>query len=288
MAAPSNQTAAIADALASELKDRPFTVLRNEDYVVLIGEKLGVATIAGDKDGAAHRGALEVARQAGLLGLDVTVHPFVVDGRTDGDGATLRLSTVAADAVAGLERRAAESGATLSNDDAVKLVDFLSGRALGFSKADAPDGMSPVTPELRRMMAACAETALGEGKAWVAGIRIDADHLVAADFMLGPLLLVASENWTPPFIAAKRQGGFSFTIKRDPAAVVGYRVTGISMSSPLIVMLGLAAVIRSRAGKGGAVLLDDCVLRFAEFVRDIKGSADIFGDVDVAIIGTRD
>lgn len=284
MSAATVQLDEISDILARDLKGSPFAVLRNDRYVVVVSDKYGVATIAGDREPAsAPRGALEIAKQAGLLGINVQVHPFIVSEKAEGDGDMfLRPNATALDLKAALEGKSGgDSGISLEN--ANKLVDFLNGRVRQTRKQSASGTIQPLSAEFKRLLVACAKQTIGESKPWVAGVQITADHVVSEDFMLGPLLYVAAENWTPPYLAAKRQGGFTFSVKEDESSILGYRVTGISVSSPAIVALALASVIRSHTRKG-ACILDPCLLKFANFMGEITGDANIFGDMDTMIM----
>jgi hypothetical protein len=275
-----DQISIIADLLAEELKPYPFAVLTNQRYVVLISAELGVATVVGDRDaGSAHKGALEIARQAGLLGISVQVHPFVVSERDDGDGDIfVRPNAMGLDIRSSMSTKAGGKAA-MSVEDANRLVDFLNGKV---HKAEVSRGASlpPVTPEFRRLLLSCVEQALGDCKPWVGGVPINTDHVVSDEFMLGPILFAASENWTAPYLAAKRQGGFSFSIVEDRKQMIGYRVTGLLAASPMIVLVAVAATIRRQCRKD-ACILDPYLLRFADFIGEIKGNADLFGDDDM-------
>ncbi|MCV9963762.1 hypothetical protein OIU34_17950 [Pararhizobium sp. BT-229] len=282
MATSPDQLSVIADMLAEDLKGLPFAILKNDRYIVLISDQFGVATVVGDRDaGGAHKAALEIARQAGLLGIAVQVHPYVVSDRTDGDGDIfVRPNQIALDIRSSM---AGKSGGTppVSNEDANRLIDFLNGRV---HKARAEPGkgtqIPPLTPEFKRLLAACAEKALSDNKPWVAGVQISVDHLVAEDFMLAPLLLVAAENWTAPYLASKRQGGFAFSVAGADTTILGYKVTGLTAASPMIVLVAIAAAIR-KCCRDGACILDPYLLRFADFIGEIKGNADIFGEADM-------
>lgn len=291
MALAPDQLSVIADMLAEDLKGLPFAVLKNDRYVVLISDQFGVATVVGDRDaGGAHKAALEIARQAGLLGIAVQVHPYVVSDRTDGDGDIfVRPNQIALDIRSSL---AGKSGGQppISNDDANRLIDFLNGRV---HKARAEPGkgtqIPELTPEFKRLLVACAEKALADNKPWVAGVQISVDHVVAEDFMLAPLLLIAAENWTAPYLASKRQGGFAFSVAEADTSILGYKVTGLTAASPMIVLVAVAAAIR-KCCTDGACKLDPYLLRFADFIGEIKGNADIFGkaDMDAMLIASQE
>jgi hypothetical protein len=291
MASAPDQLSAIADLLAEDLTGLPFAVLKNDRYIVLISDQFGVATVVGDRDaGGAHRAALEIARQAGLLGIPVQVHPYVVSDRNDGDGDIfVRPQAIALDIRSSMAGKAGGKP-PISNEDANRLIDFLNGRVHKRSPgAGKSEKIPPLTPEFKRLLTACAEKALADNKPWVAGVQISVDHLVADDFMLAPLLFIAAEDWTAPYLASKRQGGFAFSIVGTDTSILGYRVTGLTASSPVIVLVAVAAAIR-KCCDDGSCILDPYLLRFAEFIGDIKGSADIFGgaDMDAMLIATQE
>ncbi len=291
MAIAPDQLSVIADMLAEDLKGLPFAVLKNDRYIVLISDQFGVATVVGDRDaGGAHKAALEIARQAGLLGIAVQVHPYVVSDRTDGDGDIfVRPNQIALDIRSSLAGKAGGEP-PISNDDANRLIDFLNGRV---HKAKAEPGKATqipeLTPEFKRLLVACAEKALADNKPWVAGVQISVDHVVAEDFMLAPLLLIAAENWTAPYLASKRQGGFAFSVAEADTSILGYKVTGLTSASPMIVLVAVAAAIR-KCCTDGACKLDPYLLRFADFIGEIKGNADIFGkaDMDAMLIASQE
>jgi hypothetical protein len=291
MANSPDQLTVIADILADDLKGLPFAVLKNDRYIVLISDKFGVATVVGDRDaGGAHKAAMEIARQAGLLGIDVQVHPYVVSDRTDGDGDIfVRPNQIALDIRSSMAGKS-DGNPPITNEDANRLIDFLNGR-VHKTKVDPSKAtqIPPMTPEFKRLLAACAEKALADNKPWVAGVQISVDHLVAEDFMLAPLLLVAAENWTAPYLASKRQGGFAFSVAAADATILGYKVTGLTVASPMIVLVAVAAAIR-KCCRDGACVLDPYLLRFADFIGEIKGNADIFGDseMDAMMIASQE
>ena len=289
MADAPDQLSVIADILFEDLKDHRFAVLQNDRYVVLISDQFGVATVVGDREaGNAHKGALEIARQAGLLGISVQVHPFVVSDRSDGDGDIfVRPTAIGLDVRSSMSAKNGGKPA-LSNEDANRLIDFLNGK-VHRPAATPVTVIPPVTPEFRRLLTACVEKSLGDCKPWVAGGPISVDHLVSDDFMLAPILLVAAEEWTAPYLAAKRQGGFAFSVAAADSTILGYRVTGLVAASPMIVMVSVAAAIR-RQCNNGACILDPYLLRFAAFIDEIKGGADIFGerDVDAMLIASQE
>jgi hypothetical protein len=279
----------IAEQLAADLKDDPFAILRNDRYIVLVSDKYGVATVVAERDAAiAHKSALEIAKTANVMGISVHVHPFIVSDKPDGDGDIyVRPGALSLDISRAMAVKSA-AGRPISNEDANKLVDFLNGR-IAQSKAKERErvDMPAVTPEFKRLLDACARKALGDVKPWVAGMKISMDHLTSENFMLGPLLYAASEQWTAPYLASKRQGGFSFSIaKSDKDTILGYKVTGLMMASPAVVLLAVSAMLR-KAKKNGECVLDPYLLRFADFIAEISGSADIFGDVDTILIGTQ-
>jgi hypothetical protein len=286
MAAAQEQLSAIADILVQELEGQPFAILSNERYIVIVSDRYGVATVVGDIDAAgANKAALEIARQARLLGIGVQVHPFVVSDRPSGDGDMfVRPSAVALDIRSALAGRAGAKAA-MSLDDATRLVDFLNGRQ-SRKAAREPAKMPPITPEFKRLLVATAERALGENKPWVAGVPINVEHVVAEDFMLAPLLLIAAENWTAPYLAAKRQGGFSFSVVKAET-ILGYRVSGLAMADPMITLVALGSVIRRHCSKGMCAL-DPCLLRFADLMGEIKGDANIFGEMDAVLVASQD
>lgn len=290
MAASPDQLSVISDILVDDLNGFPFAVLKNDRYIVLISDQFGVATVVGDKDaGSAHKAALEIARQAGLLGIAVQVHPYVVSDRPDGDGDIfVRPSAIALDIRSSM---AGKSGGKppITNEDANRLIDFLNGRVHKAKATGPTTQIPPLTPEFKRLLTACAEKALGDNKPWVAGVKITVEHLVAEEFMLAPLLLVAAENWTAPYLASKRQGGFTFSIAAADSTIIGYKVTGLTAASPMIVLVAVAAAIRKCCRKGACVL-DPYLLRFADFIHDIKGSGDIFGaaDMDAMLIASQE
>ena len=289
MAIAPDQLSVIADTLVQDLEGQPFAILSNERYVVIVSNRYGVATVVGDQDsGGAHKAALEIARQAGLLGIAAQVHPFVVSDRPDGDpDMFVRPSAIALDIRSAMAGRTGGKDA-MSLEDATRLVDFLNGKVRQAKAASADSKkIPPMTPEFKRLLTACAERALGDFKPWVAGVQISVEHIVAEDFMLAPLLLVAAENWTAPYLAAKRQGGFSFSIAKDANTTLGYKVSGLVMANPLITMVAVASVIR-RHCRNGLCALDPCLLRFADFIGEITGDANIFGEMDSALIAAQD
>jgi len=143
----------------------------------------------------------------------------------------------------------------------------------------------PLSPNLLRLAEACVEKALGGRTAWVAGVEIDAQDIVGPAFMLPAVLMHAALDWTIPVVASKGQGGFLIRMSPDAKGVLGFRVTGVDMSSPVLLFLPLVNLLR-RSIVNGECVLDESVRKFADFLETNGIDTDVMGDVEVRVAST--
>lgn len=120
-------------------------------------------------------------------------------------------------------------------------------------------------PSMLAMIKAAVAKVTFNAKIFCGGPEVDVEEVVMPEFLLPAILYSTLENWTLPVTAQKGKGGFQLDLQKDEAAVLMYRVTGLEVSSPLLLLLPLVDVLR-RQKRGGEFVLDPCIERFGNFI----------------------
>lgn len=154
--------------------------------------------------------------------------------------------------------------------------------ALGLLARPKAADFPPLSANLLRLAEACVSKVLAGRSVWVASVEIDAKDVVSPGFMLPAILVHAAQDWALPVVGSKGQGGFTMRLTPDPKSILGYKVSGVRLSSPVLLFLPIVNLVR-RSFSGGECVLDDTVRRFADFLTLNGLDAGIMGDVDVRV-----
>ncbi len=123
---------------------------------------------------------------------------------------------------------------------------------------------------------------LKDERAWLYGIDIGAKDIVNPNYLLPAVLTVAALRWAPPVVAAGKQGGFLVSLAPNPKAVLGYSVSSVDISNPVLFFLPIVDVVR-RSFKNGECWVDGIVEQYAEYMRDRGHDSDI-QDLEVRVV----
>jgi hypothetical protein len=158
-----------------------------------------------------------------------------------------------------------------------------------------PDGTAPsVAPDITRddpmvlLLRQAAETVTGERDIIVQGIQISPDELTEPDFLLPALLVAAAEEWAPVVVSKEGRGGFHLRLRSDrDGAILGYRLTAIEPSAPLLLMLPVVDRIRRSVRRlpdgREEISMDETVWKFARWLEANRLNTDVIGEIDVRI-----
>lgn len=138
------------------------------------------------------------------------------------------------------------------------------------------------------MLRRAVEVASGGRSFYVRGIEITADEITEPDFLLPAVLVVSAINWAPAVITKGGTGGFRIHMESDEESILGYRVTRIEPSAPLLLLLPVVdMVIRSveKGDDGSEVIeMDNTIKRFAYWLAANKLNTSAVLDIDLRVI----
>lgn len=279
----------MAAALAVGLGDG-FVVRPAGRYVAVAHPALGLAAVVpSDDETQAMAAAAELTALAASVGVTYPSMHFAVSATVVRPPWVVRAASMDVDILSAM----AKASATRPPFDAPSMakvvaalsqqpvLDLPNGNA-ALVTAGLPAAPAQINPSLLRMIEKCVERSLGGQGAWVYGVEVDASDIAGTGFMLPALLIAAAEKWTIPVVASKGQGGFLVRLSPDSNAILGYRVSGLEVSSPLLVFLPIVNLIR-RSRVGGEFSLDGTVEVFARFLRANDLDSGAIADVDVRV-----
>jgi len=254
-----------------------FTVRAASGYVAIGHPVLGLAAVVpSDDETDAMAAAAELTAQAAKAGVTYPSMHFAVSSAGVKPPWVVRASSMGVDILSAMAR----ASATRPPFDAESLS-----RVLGALAAPpAPAAPRPTDPDksLVRMIEACVERALGGQGAWVAGVELSAADVAGPRFMLPALLIAAADKWAIPVVASKGKGGFLIRLSPDPESILGYRVSGIDPSAPLLLFLPIVNLVRRSFSKGECDL-NEMIEVFARFLRSNGLDSGAIDDVDVRV-----
>lgn len=132
-----------------------------------------------------------------------------------------------------------------------------------------------------------AETVSAGRDIFVHGVAISPQELTEPDFLLPALLLTAAEDWAPVVVKKAGKGGFHMRLRTDRQSILGYRLTALEPSAPMLLMLPVLDRIRRsvRTDNQGReeILMDETVRRFARWLEANRLNTDVMGDIDMRI-----
>jgi len=260
-------------ALLTEELGEGFSVFVVEDFVVIGHPTLGLAAVVqGDEMKAvkASDRLNAIAEKAGVI--YPSMHFAVAKG-----GATQWVVSPSAIGPSILRAMAmASTNRPLFSQEALSRI------AITISQAPLPEEETILDWRIMRTIEACVDHALGGRQSFVRGLEIDPADVAGPKFLLPALLLGAAKIWTLPVIASRGSGGFLVRMKRDEETILGYRVTDIEISSPLLLFLPVVNVVRT-SFVGSECSFDLLVDDFSRFLRDNRYNASGIDDLDVKV-----
>lgn len=239
-----------------------FSVKAIGDIVLVASPALGFASLieAGNPEEASATAALAMNRN----GIDVPVPGFVVKDSAD-------IDTMFAALVRGSAARA-----PITPEVIAKVM------AAGENKPPRRRGREAVPQSTLEMIEACVTGAVGTEGAMLSGLKIPPHDLVSPTFFLPAILVSAGNAWAMPVAASGGRGGFLTRMKKDPDAILGYRVTDIEAAAPLLLFVPIANALRNSFDNGECVL-DPMVETFAWFLAANGLDEEGIDEVDVRV-----
>lgn len=245
------------------------------DLVAILSAENGIAALSPTADVAAATAAAErllaVARGAGIEASPIPL------GITKGAGVPpvlVREHFVPIDILRNMQSVTRERGAP--GEEAVRK---LAAAILAIPKPAKPVGISE---NILLVAESVVRKVLKEERAWLYGIDIGAKDIVGTHYLLPAVLVVAAQRWTPPVVAAGKQGGFTVSLKADKDAVLGYAVAGVDISNPVLLFLPIVDVLR-RSFRNGECWVDGLVEQFADYMEK-QGHASDIQDLEVRVV----
>jgi len=267
----------LAAALAEGLGEG-FTVRAAEGYVAIGHPVLGLAAVVpSDDETDAMSAAAELTSLAARVDVKYPSMHFAVSAAGVKPPWVVRASSMGVDILSAMAR----ASATRPPFDAESLSRVAGALAAG-PAPKAPAKPTDPDKSLVRMIEACVERALGGQGAWVAGVELSAADVAGPRFMLPALLIAAADKWAIPVVASKGKGGFLIRLSPDPESILGYRVSGIAPSAPLLLFLPIVNLVRRSFSKGECDL-NEMIEVFARFLRTNGLDSGAIDDVDVRV-----
>jgi len=266
----------VAESISGNL-GRDFRTVATDGFVLVGHPRFGLAVvIAGDDEETARSAAAEVELTASSLGIQLRCRHFgVIEGQSEAPW-ILPLPEAS--------KALADQMSRTEGDPSIPQghLDEIMNAVIMISSASTKDELPP---SVVRMTEACIDRALDGSYAWVAGIEIAAADVAGPRFLLPAILVAAAERWALPVAASGGKGGFEIGLVQDDGAVLGYRVTNIRASAPLLLFLPIVSLVKGSFRKGECHL-DDVVRSFARFLRRNGLNSSAIEDVDVRIVAS--
>lgn len=259
-----------------------FAVLQADAYVALVHPEYGLAAVVPtDSEELATKAGQSLSAIAERAGFTWPAMHFAISVSEVRPPWLVRSGASMCVDIATAMARGSASRPSFSEDARVAVVAALT--QLPKTKTETVE--ASLSPHVLRLVEACVEKALAGQSAWVAGVEIEARDVVGPNFMLPAILIHAAEEWAIPVVAKKGEGGFTIRLTSDPRAILGYRVVGLDISSPVLFFLPIVNLVR-RSFSGGECVLDESVRRFADFLSLHGLDTDVMGDVDIRVAST--
>lgn len=273
-------------AQLSESLGGEYTVLPAGSYAAIIHQQFGLAAVVpSDSETVAKTAASNLAAIARSVGVSSTVAHFGISSTSvsppwlvrSGPGMIIDIVTTLVKIGVGKPQMAME--------DLLKVIS-----AVGMASAAeaeekikvAAASSEQLSPYMQNLAKVTIEKALGDNVPYLADVPIDASDLAAPNFMLPALLTCAAITWTFPVLSKKGKGGFLVKLVYDKKAVLGYRVTGVNVSAPVLLFLPMINLIR-RTGRDGRCDMDHTVQRFSDYLDHNGLQNDVLGDVEIKV-----
>lgn len=240
-----------------------FSVKNRGDYLVAVSAALGVCALVeeGNPDAAVD----DLTKFLKAEGLDAPVLGFKVSSPSDANAMFAELA------------RTVAGRPPLSPETTEKILKV----AGGPEEAIRPR-RSEVPHSTLAMIEACVSEVVGPEGAMITGLRIPPADLVSPTFFLPAILVTAANSWAMPVAASGDRGGFMVRIRKDPEAILGYKVVDIDAAAPLLLFVPIANSLRN-AFQNGDCILDSMVETFAWFLQANGLDEEAIEDVEVKV-----
>lgn len=263
----------LAAALVDELGEG-FSVYATGEYAVVGHPALGLATVVNGDEARAVAAADALNAVAEKAGVAYPSMHFAVANSGNGQWVVSR-ATMGADIIKAMAL-ASTSRPPMGQESLSAVATALASMPMAQEQPDILDW------RIMRTIEACVERALNGRQSYVAGLEIEPADVAGPKFLLPALLVGAAKNWTLPVVASKGAGGFTVRLKRDEGAILGYRVSDIEISSPLLLFLPIVNLVRT-SFVGSECSFDSVVEEFSRFLKDNRFNASGLDDLDVKV-----
>ena len=123
------------------------------------------------------------------------------------------------------------------------------------------------------------------------GYEITVDDMVKNTSVFPAVVVATSFHWAPVVIGQKNKGGFTAHIKRDAQSMLGYSVTGLELSSPLLFIIPMIDVlnkhIKIKKREDGSIekelLLEPLLLDFRNFLSNCQMDLEPLDKLDLTL-----
>jgi hypothetical protein len=262
----------LAQGLEGDFTVKPVTQL---GFVAILSAGFGVAALVPTADPAeAMAGAERLAAVARGAGVDVAPLPFGVFPGASAPPVIVREHFLALDILKTMQQSAGEKSGR--GGDAVSRI------VAALDALPKPVVHRPISPNILIVGETLVKKVLRDEQAWLYGIDIGAKDIVNPNYLLPAVLTVAAMKWAPPVVAAGNHGGFLVTLSPNPKAVLGYSVSSVDISNPVLFFLPIVDVLR-RSFRGGECWVDGIVEQYADYMRNRGLDSDI-QDLEVRVV----
>ncbi|WP_315922631.1 hypothetical protein [Mesorhizobium sp. SP-1A] len=283
MTSEASMIADLANILTEGL-DGSFTVLPATFYVAIIHPELGLAAVVPtDNERLAQNAASDLTTKAAMAGI---AWPAVHFGISQSRVAPPWLIRAGAGSIVDITtsmKMLSAARPVLGMQGALSVINQLVSIKKAVEEVAIKTTVKPkraLDEKMQRMLKVSIEQVLQDRTAYLAGVEIDADDLASPSFMLPALLVSAGLKWAIPVASKKGQGGFLITMEKDDKAVLGYTVTKINHSAPLLLFVPMVDVIR-RSFKNGECIMDEVVQEFSDYLDRNQLDNSELGDMEI-------
>mgnify|MGYP000861569748 FL=1 len=273
-------TARSLEALAKQLAQglgEGFSVLAvpQLDFVAVLSPEYGIAALAATSEAAEAVAAAErLAAVARGAGLEISPVPLGVAKGGGSPPVIVREHFMAIDILRTMQTVTREKGAP--GAETVSRIE----QAIGaIPKRAAPKGISA---NVLLVAETVVRKVLKDERAWLYGIDIGATDIVSPAYLLPAVLTVAAMRWAAPVVASGKQGGFTVSLEPNATAVLGYTVSAVDISNPVLFFVPIVDVVR-RSFKGGECWVDGIVEQYADYMKK-QGHASDIQDLEVRVV----
>jgi hypothetical protein len=255
-----------------------YQLVDTGNYLAVLHPQYGAAAVvASDNPLEAEKAAAQLTLILRKAKLAIKVLPFGVSETGVKPPVIIRSGPQMATDIAVTMARTSGQNTEIGEKELVLVLSLL---------RDARKAARQRAPAISPMILTVIETAvrkiIGDTPIIAAGSRVEIDEIAAPEFLLPAILVAAMQTWAIPVAGRNGKGGFTVDLSADSSAVLMYRVSGIEISSPLLLFLPIINIIRHQK-RAGEFILDDCIVRFGNFMTANNLNPDFLQDMSVNI-----